>query len=161
MNDSILVIEDDKRFNQYLLSLLVKENYRVHQVYNLEDALNALKEFEYKAIILDLGLPDSEGTKTLNELRNHARIVPVIVLTGNSEKGEILIQLGAQDFISKNDVTKGILLRSLRYSIARKEAEIIQNQKTLEIADRIMTLWKSTSKEISDLHQFVAEYKGR
>ena len=53
-------------------------------------------------IILDLGLPDTDGVEVLREIRLHSA-VPVVVLTGRSEEKDVvkLLEEGASDYIFK------------------------------------------------------------
>jgi two-component system sensor histidine kinase UhpB len=76
-------------------------------------------------ILSDLTLPDSDGIKTINQLRENAASIPIAVLSfRNDEKLAIkAIKAGAQDYLVKVSLTEGVLARVIRYSIDRKRIE--------------------------------------
>lgn len=83
--------------------------------------LNNLEATAVDIIMLDLGLPDSNGISTVVSVINRYSEIPIVVLTGlNSvELGEQAIQIGAQDYIPKDELTHSFLQRSIRFSIER------------------------------------------
>ncbi|MEO5373180.1 MAG: EAL domain-containing protein [Alphaproteobacteria bacterium] len=76
----------------------------------------------FDAILCDLGLPDSSGIETLDDILSLAPRVPVIVLTGLDDESVALkaVQHGAQDFLIKGEFDSGQLKRSVRYAVERK-----------------------------------------
>ena len=74
-------------------------------------------------VLLDLGLPDSQGLDTLREMRRRLPDVPIVVLSGETDESLALraVQEGAEDFLLKQDLTPRLLVRTLRYSIERHE----------------------------------------
>lgn len=76
-------------------------------------------------ILLDLGLPDSEGLEGLRRTLRVAGRVPVIVLTGqvDREMGERAVAEGAQDYLVKGTVGGEELARAIRYSIERRRGQ--------------------------------------
>ncbi len=76
-------------------------------------------------MLLDLGLPDSQGADTVTRLRQSQPGVPVVVLTGLDDEavGISAMQLGAQDYLVKGSLVPSVLGRSIRYAIERKRAE--------------------------------------
>ena len=72
-------------------------------------------------ILLDLGLPDSDGLDTLRAMRRRAADTPVVVLTGNDDErlGLAAIQEGAQDYVVKGQIPGTLLSRVLRYALER------------------------------------------
>src|SRR5262249_26435321 len=82
---------------------------------------------ECDTVLLDLSLPDSHGLDTLKTARTAAPGVPIIVLTGNEddELGLQMVQDGdAQDYLPKGGVNGSLLMRSIRYAIARYRSEM-------------------------------------
>ncbi|MDP1792805.1 MAG: response regulator [Acidimicrobiales bacterium] len=77
-----------------------------------------------ECIVVDLGLPDSQGLETLDAILAAAPNAAVIVLTGLDEEvlGRSAIQRGAQEFLSKNAIDPRALGRAVRYAIERKHA---------------------------------------
>ena len=89
---------------------------------------------EAACILLDLGLPDSQG---LNGLRQLLQIEPeaaIVMLTGQASEhlGEQAVRAGAQDYLVKGDVAGHQLNRVIRYAVERRRAE--EAQRALHVA---------------------------
>lgn len=76
-------------------------------------------------ILLDLGLPDSEGLEGLRAALRVAGRLPVIVLTGRVDRdlGEAAVAEGAQDYLVKGTVTGEELVRAVRYAVERRRGQ--------------------------------------
>ena len=76
-------------------------------------------------ILLDLGLPDSEGLEGLQRTLRIAGRIPVIVLTGRIDRdlGEAAVAEGAQDYLVKGTVSGEELVRSVRYAVERRKGQ--------------------------------------
>jgi DNA-binding NarL/FixJ family response regulator len=92
----------------------------------LADALDYLAEQKPDIVLLDLGLPDSLGLDTLEQVLEAAPNLPIVVFTGLSDEelGIKAVQRGAQDYLVKGQVNLDLLVRSLRYAIERKQMVI-------------------------------------
>jgi DNA-binding NtrC family response regulator len=103
---------------------------------SLAEGLDHIKqpESEVVVVLLDLGLPDTNGLDGLREFRRSAPNMPIIVLTGISDLGVATEALknGAGDYLEKGELQPAALLRSIRYAIERKksEAELIRLAQT-------------------------------
>jgi signal transduction histidine kinase len=97
------------------------EHELVH-VQRLADGLARMQEEPVDVVLLDLGLPDSQGVDTFTKLHRQAPNVPVLILTGLNDEsaGVSAISQGAEDFIVKNQVQPSVLARSVRYAIERQ-----------------------------------------
>jgi serine phosphatase RsbU (regulator of sigma subunit) len=94
----------------------------------LGDALGALARGP-RCILLDLGLPDSDGYAALHKMVEAAPHTAVIVLTGRRERdGVEALTGGAQDYLIKDTISGELLERSIRYAIERKRAQWVQAQ---------------------------------
>lgn len=99
---TILVVEDD----EYVRSAIIQElSRRRHAVRSAGRALDALREITQNppdAVILDLGLPDLDGSEALKMVRSVSS-VPVIVATARDDETEIvrLLEAGADDYLVK------------------------------------------------------------
>jgi len=76
-------------------------------------------------ILLDLGLPDSQGLDTLARTYDQVRDVPIVLLTGLDDKTLAMqaMRAGAQDYLVKGQIDSNLLARTIRYAIERKQSE--------------------------------------
>jgi serine phosphatase RsbU (regulator of sigma subunit) len=80
-------------------------------------------------VLLDLGLPDASGLGALLAVVEESPDTPVIVLTGRHDpSGVDALAIGAQDYLVKDDITPDLLLRSIRYAVERKRAQLTSQQ---------------------------------
>lgn len=83
-------------------------------------------ENTFKAVLLDLSLPDAQGKKLVNETVRLAEPSPVIVLTGYKDKdfGVETLSEGISDYLLKGDFNASQLHKSIAYSVERKRIGI-------------------------------------
>ncbi len=123
----VLIVEDnpaDADFIREMLSQAGRLELLVKWVPRLSEALARLKRKDVDLILLDLGLPDSQGLQTLRTLQKTAPDVPVIVLTGTDdhELAVAAVRDGAQDYFIKGQVSGVPLVSAVRHALARQEA---------------------------------------
>ncbi len=99
---SVLLVEDDAIIRGALVRSLTKAGHSVRAVGRALDALREVNADCPDLVILDLGLPDLDGSDVLRMLRD-AHDVPVIVATARDEEREIvrLLNAGADDYLVK------------------------------------------------------------
>ncbi len=124
----ILLVEDnpgDARLVRELLSEDPYDSFELQYVEDLQSAELAMLEIDPDVVLLDLGLPDSQGIKTLETMYRHNPRVPIVVLTGfdQEELGLQAVREGAQDYLSKGQIEGRTLVRSLHFAIQRKANE--------------------------------------
>jgi len=136
---NILLVEDNPAD-----AVLIKEyfhsdspnQFELQWVARLESALKLLHEYRAEAILLDLGLPDSNGFSTFAKVYEKYPQIPIIILTGFSDStlATKAVGSGAQDYLVKGFIDSHSLLRSVNYSIERKRAEVAlqESQRALE-----------------------------
>ena len=85
-------------------------------------------------VLLDLGLPDSQGLNGLRQLLQLEPEAAIVMLTGqaNEHLGEQAVRAGAQDYLVKGDVAGHQLNRVIRYAVERRRAE--EAQRALHVA---------------------------
>lgn len=93
VND-LLIIEDDEGQNMAIRELVGQKNIKTSSAFNGKEALEFLKEHKTDLIILDQGLPDSNGIELMDEIRSLHPEVPVILFTGNDLSKDELAQIG-------------------------------------------------------------------
>lgn len=99
----ILLVEDNERLSEAIKESLYKAGFEVDAVVDGEGALSVARQQPYDAIVLDLGLPDIDGMKVLESLRNQKSTVPVLVLTARDTLSDKISGLnsGADDYMVK------------------------------------------------------------
>ncbi len=123
----ILLIEDNPGdvvlFREMLDDFM--DSFDVEHVARLSAGMKSLDSGDFDVILLDLALPDSQGLDILLAVQNEVPQIPIVVLSGSgSERMAIeAVQLGAQDYLVKGDVTGRTLARSIRYAVERERAE--------------------------------------
>ncbi|GMU68867.1 MAG: DNA-binding response regulator [Steroidobacteraceae bacterium] len=98
----ILVIDDDAGIRNVIRVLLQAENYRVTEAQTAQRGVSAARADKPDLILLDLGLPDAEGTEVIRSVRQWSP-VPIVVLSARSmeqQKVQALDQ-GADDYVTK------------------------------------------------------------
>ena len=85
-------------------------------------------------VLLDLGLPDSQGLNGLRQLLQLEPEAAIVVLTGEASEhlGEQAVRAGAQDYLVKSEVAGHMLNRVIRYAVERRRAE--EAQRALHVA---------------------------
>lgn len=124
----LLIIEDDIVDRKLLERLLGQSSLGTCDVQyadRLSTALDLLQEHPFDIILLDLGLPDSQGMDSVSRLQGRAPHVPIIVLSGldDEDTATQAVQMGVQDYLIKGQVDSSLLMRAIRYALERKKAE--------------------------------------
>ena len=99
----ILVAEDDRLAAGMLKDMLEQEQHTVELAHNGRDALDLVLSFPYDLLILDLGLPEMDGTEVLDKYRGRGGKLPVLILSGRSDVNQRIhgLDLGADDYMTK------------------------------------------------------------
>jgi len=144
---SILLIEDnpgDRRLIREMLAEAGNVTFDVQYADRLQAATEYLGQNGVEVILLDLGLPDSQGLETLRKVYAQVSEMPIVVLTGLNDEmvGVQAINEGAQDYLIKGQVDTQLLRRTIRYAIERKQAEERERrlQLQLSLSNRLASL---------------------
>jgi serine phosphatase RsbU (regulator of sigma subunit) len=130
----VLLVEDDDGD-----ALLVEELLRdvdapvvVQRARSLGQARTLVSDAA--CVLLDLGLPDSQGLQGLRQLLGIDPEAAIVVLTGDASEhlGEQAVRAGAQDYLVKGEVAGPVLHRVIRYAVERRRAT--EAQRELRIA---------------------------
>ena len=101
----IVIVEDDNDLRMILAYSLKKAGFVVDEYGFGVQALNHIREVPPDLVILDLQLPDMDGTRVCQRLREEKATtdLPVIMLTARTHEEDILkgLNLGADDYITK------------------------------------------------------------
>jgi signal transduction histidine kinase len=124
----ILLIEDNPGDVRLIREFLSESKYGIFTVISaprLSDGLELLAKETIDLVLLDLGLPDSQGIDTFTRVNEKALHLPIVILTGQNDEvlGIRAVGEGAQDYLVKGEVNSNLLTRTLSYAIERKRVE--------------------------------------
>jgi DNA-binding response OmpR family regulator len=98
----ILIAEDDPRISSFLSKGLRASGFSTVLVDDGESAQHLSLTGDFDLLLLDMGLPGREGLDVLRELRARGSHLPVLVLTGRSERDVVMcLEAGADDYMTK------------------------------------------------------------
>ncbi|MEZ4405218.1 MAG: response regulator transcription factor [Polyangiales bacterium] len=99
----VMIVEDDAETRALLSRALSRDGHAVAEAASVAQALELASERECDLVVLDLGLPDGEGTTLCAELRRRGHGAPVLVLTAHGAVSSRLacFDAGADDFLAK------------------------------------------------------------
>ena len=99
----ILVVDDDPPIRRLLRTSLRAQGYDVLEAPDAATALYLVSRFRPEVMILDLGLPDLDGTEIIRKVRTAGDKTPIIVLSSRGhERGKVeALDLGADDYVTK------------------------------------------------------------
>jgi diguanylate cyclase (GGDEF)-like protein len=133
----VLLIEDDPGDADYLKEILSEETsppFHVETAERLGPGLARISDTSPDVVLLDLTLPDSHGLETFARLRESAPGVPVVILSGLESEAFAYqaVGNGAQDYLVKDRLDRGHLVRTIRYAIERdrinKELDVLASE---------------------------------
>ncbi len=128
----VLLIEDnpaERTLTEEGLSQHSRTHYIVDWVETLEAAQEKIGHTAYDVLLLDLGLTDSQGLETLNQVMRIMPNFPIIVLTGLKDEalGIEALRHGAQDYLVKGQTHFSVLRHAITYAIERKKILVLKD----------------------------------
>jgi two-component system KDP operon response regulator KdpE len=120
--ERVLIVEDEPALLRALRIDLRARGYEVMTAARGQDALDQAARRPPDAVLLDLGLPDRDGTEVIRELRGWS-MAPVIVLSGRTSAQDKIgaLDAGADDYVTK-PFSMDELVARLRAALRREEA---------------------------------------
>ena len=120
----VLLIEDNPGDADLIRLRLIESRTQldVSCVNRLSEGLASIESTPPSVVLLDLNLPDSQGSETFRKVLEKAPGVPVVILSGKEDEALAMkaIHQGVQDYLIKADLTSRTLERSLRYAVERQ-----------------------------------------
>jgi len=122
------MIEDNAGDVELIKAFLAQDRdawIAIENVDRLSTALQRLAAENFDVVLLDLGLPDSQGLDTFRRVHARAPHRPIVILTGldDGPLGYQAVREGAQDFLVKGEMNCRTLVRCLHYALERNRAE--------------------------------------
>lgn len=121
----LLLIEDnpdDAKLTQDMLEKAANDKLEIVIADQLSTGIKHLTKKQPDVILLDLGLPDSQGLDSVTKLYNLGLKIPIVVLTGWDDESASInaIKQGAQDYLIKGKVNGHELWKVVNYAIERE-----------------------------------------
>ncbi len=118
----VLVVEDEPEMRKFIRATLTSRGYRLLEAERASEGMQLLTSHNPDLVLLDLGLPDSDGIDLTRQLREWSR-VPVIVLSARGREDDKVAALdaGADDYLTKPFGVNELLAR-MRVALRHAEA---------------------------------------
>ncbi len=165
----ILIVEDDFEIQDSIMQYLTSGGFICEQAYNLQESIEKISLFNYDAILIDINLPDGNGTELIKELKIRKKTSGIIVITARDaiEDRVKALEFGADDYLVKpfnlaelNARIKS-LIRRIRFQgdnhITAGDFQIFPNSFKVLVNEKMVEL---TKKEF-DLLLFFVSNAGR
>ncbi|HUV26596.1 MAG TPA: response regulator [Anaerolineales bacterium] len=125
MVSSVLVIDNDIALTEILKATLEPKEFSVHTAHEVEEGINAAHRLNPDVIVLDLYLPEKDGSKVCRDIREFSN-TPILILSvfNNPEAIAQALDEGADDYLIK-PVPSGVLIAHLKKLIRRGRTEQI------------------------------------
>jgi len=109
----LLILEDDKLFNETLEDFLDEEGYETKIALDPYTALELTYQYKFDLYLFDVNLPYENGFSLLKKLRESGDMTPTIFLTSRDDKSSIVegFNIGADDYMKKPIDLDELLLR--------------------------------------------------
>ncbi|MCQ2507768.1 MAG: response regulator transcription factor [Dorea sp.] len=144
INNTILIVEDDRTISHFIARALEANGYRVISTETGIDAKSMIFRYEPMLILLDLGLPDEDGILVLEWIKEMKPMIPVIIISARDQEDDKIkgLDCGADDYITKPFGTGELMARirtALRHAqisenvLAKPKEEQIYRLKDLEL----------------------------
>jgi len=94
---AILVVDDEPATREMVVELLREEGVAAHPAASADEALEALRQGNFEAVLSDIQMPAKDGFRLLSELRERGNTIPVILMTsfGTEETTDEAVAAGA------------------------------------------------------------------
>ena len=171
MQQTILVVDDDKKTVDLIRLYLQKERYHVLLAFDGQHALDLARQESVNLMILDWMLPGIDGIEVCRQLRAESAL-PIILLTSRSTEDEKLLglNLGADDYLTKPfslgelEVRVGAILKRQREVTTAEKQRLVFEKLAIDPERREVTIDNQliplTALEF-DLLRFLASHPGR
>lgn len=122
-----------------MLSPSLEIRFNIITQQTLYASLDYLQQSTVDLILLNLFLPDGQGLDVLTKMYQRVPSLPIIILADIDDHDLALkaVQLGAQDYLIKDQIDRNLLVRSIYYALERKRIEQDLEQERALLARRV------------------------
>lgn len=98
----ILIVDDDPHIREVVRFALEKAGFRTAEAIDGEEALKLFKELQPDLIVLDIVMPEMDGTDVCRKIRSNS-VVPIVFLSSRDEEVDRIVglELGGDDYVTK------------------------------------------------------------
>ena len=160
MNYAVLVVDDDRLVNEFLVETLRRAGYDCTAAHSGEEALARLNERDFDIVVTDLKMPGMDGLALLAQVKKASPQTIVIMMTayGTIDTAVKAIKNGAYDFLLKPvspETVEHIIRRVAEVIALRRENELMRK----DLADKFHNIVGKSKvmKEVFDLIQGIAD----
>jgi len=119
----VIALVEDNPDNRLLVEAILEDDYDIVQYANGADAVRGLEASPPELVLLDISLPEMDGTEVLAWIRGRDDIggLPVIALTAHAMTGdrEKYLEAGFDEYVTKPIVDEVVLLEAIRRCLDR------------------------------------------
>lgn len=159
IQSQLLIIEDEPEIRKFLRVTLEQQGYVVSEAISGSEGLKRITTYPPELVILDLGLPDMDGTEIIKTVRGWSQ-VPIIVLSAREREQDKVsaLEAGADDYLSKPFGTNELLARikvALRHASRSNKEETVFEYDGLKVDLAKRLVWANAQ----EIHLTPIEYK--
>lgn len=163
MKYKILVIDDDVSFCSMLKTFLTKKGFETSSAFSFSEAEQLIKKQDFDLVLTDVRLPDTDGVKILQFIKDHNSQIQVILMTGYADIKTAVnaMKLGAFDYVSK-PINSEEILHTINQALTNKISDLEENnapvkKKSIEKSKQIsdLSVVKGKSQASLELHKFI------
>ena len=157
----VLVVEDEKNIRSFMQTILTSNGYAVLTARTGEEAMMLLTSHCPDLVLLDLGLPDTDGQTFIQQVRKWSQIPIIVVSARTHERDKVTsLDLGADDYVTKPFGTSELLARvraALRHAAQRSAGHPAQTY----VCGGLSVDWEKRRVILAgqDIHLTQNEYK--
>lgn len=158
---NVLIVEDNEDLCQTLADVLNKQGNNVRTAYTGEHALNLLQKDIIDLVLLDIKLPDMNGLKILQEIRDNDPDILVIMITAltDAQPAVDAMKMGAYDYLMKPfelDELKIVVAKALETHHLKREISRLKIQRKEQFPDDELFGISRPMRELKKLIKIVA-----